>query len=230
MIVKQDRQGKSVAFMELSAGGDDNLENKEDKDRALVSVWNKEDVILAYQVIQKNALLADIRLLVLLDPASPGQKGFQRLLFPLGWTNGNPETGCRTLSLKREKHWAAGCKSLSVLSRLAGVQASSVPHCYYEDQSGLQAGRVTSSRSIYLVPEKEFQIIDSAGIIESELDSRKGADSVKICVWSSESSYFPDFAVFMLHSVELQQDEEKVMDSSLDPPLLAYLGPSSVSE
>lgn len=57
-----------------------------------------------------------------------------------------------------------------------------------------------------------------------------GADIVKICVWSSESSYFPDFAVFMLRSVELQRDEGKAVDSSLYPPLLAYLGPSSVSE
>ncbi|RMC15191.1 hypothetical protein DUI87_07373 [Hirundo rustica rustica] len=34
----------------------------------------------------------------------------------------------------------------SVPSLLAGVQASSVLHCHYEDRSGLQAGRVTSSQ------------------------------------------------------------------------------------
>lgn len=34
----------------------------------------------------------------------------------------------------------------------------------------------------------------------------------------------------MLHKVELQQDEGKAVDSSLYPPLVAYLGPSSVSE
>lgn len=37
-------------------------------------------------------------------------------------------------------------------------------------------------------------------------------------------------AVFMLHRVELQQGEGKSVDSSLHPPLLAYLGPRSVSE
>lgn len=64
----------------------------------------------------------------------------------------------------------------------------------------------------------------------SPQELRGGADIVKICILSSEFSYFPGFAVIMLHRVELQQDEGKAVDSSLHPPLLAYLGPSSVSE
>lgn len=36
---------------------------------------------------------------------------------------------------------------------------------------------------------------------------------VNICIWSGESPMLPDFAIFMLYGVQLQQHEGKAVDT-----------------